>query len=110
MTSRASQHIAVARINDASLAQVQIASAQHRFANLSELEGHEVSTVNNLNAAITLLLNLTAAAGKVSNTIHEAQRLGRDLTDAELGELQVYDDAARGQLVGAIEAAKAGGQ
>jgi hypothetical protein len=65
------------------------------------------NTTQNLNAAITLLLNLTAAAGKVSGLIGEARSQGRDLTAEELAGLRAADDAARGDLVAAIEAAKA---
>lgn len=68
------------------------------------------SPVNNLNAAITLLLNLTAAAGKVSGLIAQARNEGRDdLTAEELAGLRASDEAARGDLVAAIEAAQAGG-
>jgi hypothetical protein len=65
--------------------------------------------VNNLNAAITLLLNLTAAAGKVSALIGSARAEGRGLTAEELAGLKAADDAARGDLVAAIEAARASG-
>jgi hypothetical protein len=64
------------------------------------------ASVNNLNAAITLLLNLTAAAGKVSGLIGAARAEGRDLTAEELAGLRAADDAARGDLVAAIAAAK----
>ena len=66
-----------------------------------------MSSVQNVNAAITLLLNLTAAAGKVSALIGAARAEGRDLTAEELAGLQAADDAARGDLVEAIEAAQA---
>lgn len=66
-----------------------------------------MSNLNNLNAAITLLLNITIAAGKVSAAITAAQSEGRDLADAELEALRATDDAARADLVGAIEASKA---
>lgn len=64
------------------------------------------SNLNNLNAAITLLLNITIAAGKVSSAITAAQSEGRDLADAELEALRATDDAARSDLVGAIEASR----
>ncbi|HYE70612.1 MAG TPA: hypothetical protein VD932_03715 [Aquabacterium sp.] len=67
-----------------------------------------MSTTRNLNAAIGLLLNLTAAAGKASALIGTARAEGRDVTAEELAGLQAADDAARGDLVAAIEAAKAG--
>lgn len=64
------------------------------------------SNLTNLNAAITLLLNMTVAAGKVSAAITAAQADGRDLLDSELEALQATDDAARADLVGAIEASR----
>jgi hypothetical protein len=64
------------------------------------------SNLTNLNAAITLLLNMTVAAGKVSAAITAAQAEGRDLLDSELEALQATDDAARADLVGAIEASR----
>ncbi len=66
-----------------------------------------MSDLNNVNAAITLLLQLTAAAGKVSTMIAAARAEGRDLTAEELAGLRAADDAARGDLVSAIEAARA---
>ena len=66
-----------------------------------------MSTTSNLNAAITLLLNITVAAGKVSAAITAAQSEGRDLLDSELEALRATDDAARRDLVGAIEASRA---
>jgi hypothetical protein len=66
-----------------------------------------MSTTANLNAAITLLLNITVAAGKVSAAITAAQSEGRDLLDSELEALRATDDAARRDLVGAIEASRA---
>lgn len=68
-----------------------------------------MSSTKNLNVAITALLNLTAAAGKVSALIAQARSEGREeLTDEELAGLQGADDSARDHLVGAIEAAKGG--
>lgn len=64
------------------------------------------SNLTNLNAAITLLLNITVAAGKVSAAITAAQAEGRDLADSELEALRATDDAARSDLVGAIEASR----
>jgi len=66
-----------------------------------------MSDLNNLNAAITLLLQLTAAAGRVSTLIAGARADGRDLTAEELAGLQAADDVARAALAAAIEAAKA---
>lgn len=63
-----------------------------------------------LNVAITALLQLTAAAGKVSSLIATAKAEDRDLTDAELDQLQQDDAAARAGLVDAIEAARAEGR
>lgn len=65
-----------------------------------------MSATNNINAAITLLLNITAQAGRVSAAIASARAEARDLSNQELTELQADDDAARAQLVGAIAAAK----
>lgn len=64
------------------------------------------SNLNNLNAAITLLLTITAQAGRVSAAIAAARAEGRDLRDEELGALQAADDLARAELAEAIEAAK----
>lgn len=66
-----------------------------------------MSNLTNLNAAITLLLNMTVAAGKVSAAITAAQAEGRDLLASELEALRATDDAARTDLVAAIEASKA---
>lgn len=66
-----------------------------------------MSSTKNLNVAITALLNLTAAAGKVSAIVQAAHTEGRDVSDEELAGLQAADDAARDQLAAAIEAAKA---
>ena len=64
----------------------------------------------NLNAAVTLLLNLTVAAGKVSALITAARANGREsLTDEEMASLRAIDDAARVELVAAIEASKSTG-
>lgn len=69
-----------------------------------------MSATSNLNAAITLLLNLTAAAGKVSALIAQARSEGREeLTTEEMAGLRATDDAARADLVGAIDAANAQG-
>lgn len=65
-----------------------------------------MNSLNNINAAITLLLNLTAAAARVSSAIAAARSEDRDLSDAELAGLHVADNAARADLVAAIEAAK----
>lgn len=64
-------------------------------------------STKNLSAAITLLLNLTAAAGKVSGLIVTARSEGRDLTDEQLAGLVASDDAARAELAAAIEASRA---
>lgn len=64
------------------------------------------SNLTNLNAAITLLLNITVAAGKVSAAITAAQAEGRDLLDEELEALKATDDADRSDLVEAIEASR----
>jgi hypothetical protein len=64
------------------------------------------SNLTNLNAAVTLLLNLAVAAGKVSSAITAAQSEGRDLRDEELEALKATDDAARSDLVAAIEASR----
>ncbi len=63
-----------------------------------------------LNVALTVLLQLAAAAGKVSTIIATAKAEGRDLTDAELEQLQQDDAAARAGLVDAIAEAKAEGR
>lgn len=67
-----------------------------------------MNDLNNINAAITLLLQLTAAAARVSSAIAAARAEGRDLSDVELAGLQAADDAARDQLVGSIAAANLG--
>lgn len=64
--------------------------------------------LENLNAAITLLLQLTAAAGRVSTLIAGARADGRGLNSAELHALEEVDDTARAGLVAAIDAARAG--
>lgn len=68
-----------------------------------------MSTLNNLNSAITLLLQLTAQAGRVSLLIASAREQGRDLSDAEMAALQGEDAAARVALLEAIATAKAAG-
>ena len=62
------------------------------------------SNLNNLNVAVTLLLNLATAAGRVSAAITAAQAEGRDLLDSELEALRATDDAARADLQAAISA------
>jgi hypothetical protein len=64
--------------------------------------------LNNLNTAITLLLSITAQAGRVSAAIAAARASGGGLSDQQLAELQASDDVARAGLVASIEAAKAG--
>lgn len=66
-----------------------------------------MSKTQNLDAALTFLLNVAAAAGKVSGLIGAARSEGRDLTDVELAGLRDADDAARADLAAAIEASKA---
>jgi hypothetical protein len=69
-----------------------------------------MSTINEASALITLLLQLGAAAGRVSALVGTMNAEGRTvLTDAERAEAVAADDLARAGLLGAIEAAKAGG-
>ena len=65
--------------------------------------------MSGVNLAIQLVLALINQAGTVSAMIQKAQSEGRDLTPEELNTLASSDDAARAQLVAAINAAKAGG-
>lgn len=66
-----------------------------------------MSATQNLNTAITLLLAITAQAGRVSAAIAAARAEARDLTAEELAGLRAEDDAARAALVEAI--GRAGG-
>lgn len=67
-------------------------------------------SVRNFNKALTLLLNASAAAGRVSALLQQVQLDGRDgPSDAEMASLELADDAQRAELVDAIQATKAGG-
>lgn len=66
-------------------------------------------SVRNYNNALTLLLNLSAATGKISALLQQVQVEGRTgPSDAELAALGLSDDLQRAALVAAIEGAKTG--
>lgn len=62
--------------------------------------------MKNLTLAVTLALNLVDRAAAIGALVRKAQAEGRDVTDAELDELEAADDAARGELADAIEQAR----
>ena len=59
---------------------------------------------------IGLLLQLIEQAARVSAVIRQAQAENRDVTAAELAEIIVANETARGALVDAIAKAKAEGR
>lgn len=66
-------------------------------------------SVRNYNNAVTLLLNLTAAAGRISALLERVRHDGRDgPNDQEMLDLHLADDLQRAALVAAIEGAKTG--
>jgi hypothetical protein len=60
----------------------------------------------NINLALTLLISLLSKSQEISALIKQAKGEGRDISDAELDGLVAADDAARAELVAAIEAAR----
>jgi hypothetical protein len=60
----------------------------------------------NTAVAISLLTELLKQAAAISLLVRQAQTEGRDLTPQELEVVQAADDAARANLIGAIERAK----
>lgn len=63
-----------------------------------------------MEALIALLLGLLDRAAAIGTLITTARKEGRDITDAELDALVDADDAARADLVSAIERAKLEGR
>lgn len=59
---------------------------------------------------VTMILSLSERITQISQLIQTARNEGRDVTSAELAELAAADDAAREQLVQAIERARAEGR
>lgn len=59
---------------------------------------------------VTMILSLSERITQISQLIQTARDEGRDVTSAELAELAAADDAAREQLVQAIERARAEGR
>jgi hypothetical protein len=59
---------------------------------------------------VTMILSLSERITQISQLIQTARDEGRDITSAELADLAAKDDAAREQLVQAIERARAEGR
>lgn len=64
----------------------------------------------NVSAAIELLLQLLASAGKLGEVISKARAENRDITDAELLTAVGDNDAARTALAAALDKAKSEGR
>ncbi len=66
-------------------------------------------SVRNFNNAVTLLLNLSAAAGKVSALLHQVQLEGRaGPSDEEMAALDLTADLQQAALAEEILRAKSG--
>lgn len=62
--------------------------------------------MENTELAITLLLDVLARANSIGALINKARSEKRDVTGDELVALASQDDAARGKLQAAIDAAR----
>ena len=63
-----------------------------------------------IEAALALLIQLISQADAIGRLIQTARGEGRDITDAELDQLALADDAARQALQDAIARARAADQ